>query len=640
MGALATRVARLAERTLPAITVAYVLAAVAARVLAIGDVWSGYTVVDAMVLYDLGWWVDQLGRACAVIGNPWAYFGLVLAVTSLAVREPQFPKPAAWRVTSLRAAVLCALACVVCEPTGGVRFNSVPILLGGVALLLATRRGNLPSWQVALGAWVLTSRMGLTTRVFAQWHEYHLPSCMTPPPTLAELAPACVAFQLSSGLALWTGRGSRHAGLRRLAAVWALFSALDTATEVAVGHALTQREPWTAWMTTWSFVAQAVACCAALTLATLAYRSLRAALHEDLDPQLGGRAAIAAVFGFAMLAPVLTRHPLPWDVNNVGFDSLGDVPDVTSLRAAPDLHPRLNGARTILIASPSGLLDAETGRNVRELQEVEYGVIMDQRATVSDFTHVARRLLYAGVFHVYWALPAAVDQEAVGAIPARYAVRGFAQRQLVYANVSAFVASPHAWNGSESLADPTLHLISEALEDHTPLRAYADASVDGGYRILVNLDDLYLPRPPRWPPRVTLNPLRRVFRDSAHTMAARLFPFLAGVVLGYAAFLLSVQRDLARLRREQHSGQWLRSSEPLSIDPGVPCFPPWITPDDAQLVRVDGSPYRGATVARAATMRSAREHVRLRMQGMHHVGVVYVGVTLAFLVVVTIVAIA
>lgn len=641
LGALAGGAAGFAERALPFVIVTFVLAAVITRVLAIGDVWDGYTAIPAMALQSVRWWTFRLGWAGEVIGNPWVYFGVVLLVASLAVPESHGPKPPRWRVFGLRAVTLCALSCVAAEPHRTLHLGAIPVGLGGAALLLATRRCALPSWQVALGAWVITCRMGATTRVFAGWHEAHLPPCMPPSETMAELAPACVAFQLSAALALLADKAAPHAGLRRLAAVWALFAALDTGIEVAVGHGLTQREPWTAWVLTWSVLAQAVACCTVVAVAASAYGSLRAALfREELDPRFGGRAASAAVFGLAMLAPVLARHPLPWDVNDASFDALGEVRGVTSLRAAPSLHLPMRAARPIVIANPWGSLhDAQTGTYLLEFTGLEYGVIMDQDATISDFTRVATRVIGGGAREVRWALPRAIDDPTVAAIPARYAIRSFAERQLLYTNVSAFLASPNGWHSNDPPTESTLHLVAEALGDETRLRTLLEAPPESSYRILFNRDDLHNGYRARQPPRVTRNPRSQVFRDSAHTIAARLWPLLAGLVLGYLAFLVSIQRDLAQLRRERSAGQWLRTAEPFAANPSVPRLPPWIPADEAQLVRLDGSPYRATGMARAATEAAAREHVRLCREGLHHVGAAHVGVLLVFLVAVTVAAV-
>jgi hypothetical protein len=641
LSALASGAAHVAERALPAVMVAFVLAAVVTRVLAIGDVWDGYSAHDAMALQSVRWWTYSLGWAGEVVGNPWVYFGVVLVVASLAVPEAQVPNPPRWRVLGLRAVTICALACVAAEPHRDIPYRAIPVCLGGLALLIATRRGALPSWQVALGAWVLTSRMGWTTRVFARWHEAQLAPCMPPPETLAELAPACVAFHLSAALALLSDKAAPHAGLRRLAAVWALFAALDTGIEVAVGHGLTQREPWTAWVFTWSVLAQALACCAVVAIAAAAYESLRAALfREELDPRFGGRASIAAVFGLCMLAPVLARHPLPWDVNDAAFDALGDVPDVTSLRAAPWLDLPMRGARPILIADSWGSLhDAQTGSHLHEFTGLAYGVIMDQDATISDFTRVATRVIGGGARELHWALPRAIDDPTVAAIPSRYAIRGFAERQLVYTNVSAFLASPNGWHSNDPPAEGSLHLVAEALGDETRLGALLEAPPESSYRVLFNPDDLYNYYRARQPPRVARNPLSQVFRDSAHTMTARLLPLLAGLVLAYLAFLASIARDLAQLRRERSAGQWLRSAEPFAANPSVPRLPPWIPADEAQFVRLDGSPYRATGMARAATEAAAREHVRLCREGLLHVGAAYVGALLVFLVAVMVAAV-
>lgn len=610
--------------------VACILAAAAARVLAVGDVWEGYTGLEAMMLQDVRWWTHRYGPAGQVLGNAWFHLAVVLLVASLAAPDPHLPPTR--RVVGLRVVTLCALGLVLAEGRSHVASPAIPFLLAGLALLVATRRGALPSWQVALGAWVITSRVGWPSRVFARWHEDPLPPCMPPTEALAELAPACIAFQFCVALALSAGKETPHVGLRRLAAVWAIGSALDTAIEVAIGHGLAQRETWTAWVVAWSVIAQGVAGLTALALAASGYRSLREVLFQDELDLRYGRAAIAAVFGLAMLAPVLTRHPIPGDVGDAAFDGLREVPEVVTPSASPEWNHRVAGAETIVIAERWGTFhDATTGRRVRDFGGEVYGVITDRDALVSDFTRVAIELLQLGAFQVHWALPLAVDDRAVGAIPTRFAIGGIARRQLVFANVSAFLASPPTWPTDVPPTDATLHFAADALEDHTPLRALMSAPASNAYRILVNWEELhYRTVGRRWPPRGPRNPLSQLFQDSARTMLARLWPLLAGLVLAYAALRRSVARDLAHLERELRSGLWLRSSEPG--DAGLPRFPPWVPIEEAQLVRVEGSPYRDAFRVRAATVSAARDCALLHLQSMHRVGTAYAGVLLVFMV--------
>ncbi len=625
--------ARRAERALPFAVLAYVGVAATARVLAIGDALDANTAVAMMSLHDPDWWPFPFHWISILITDPGVYVGALLLAASLALPLGDRETLPRWRVRVLRALTLGAVAYSALRLSGsGTRV--LPTLLGSVALLLATRHGQLPTWRVALSTWVLTSQMGWVARVVARWHEYDYHSCISPPPTLAQLAPACVAFQVSAALALWADKPAPHRGLRRVAAIWALFSALDTGMEAAVGHGLTEREPWTAWVLTWSFVAQGVAGVTLLALAVSAYGSLRATLSRaELGSHVGSNALKAFVFAMAMLAPVLARHPIPWDAGAVGFEALRGMTGVTSPVASPAQADTWSEPAAILIVAPSGALhDAESGRPVSEFTSSDYGLIMDQSATVSDFTRVALEMLGKGVSEVHWALPVAFDERAVGAIPTRYAIRGIAARQLVYANVSAFRASKYPWRVYTTPADPRVHRVHEALQDRTLLTALPDSTWEDGYQVVVHpydaeASDLLTTPPPNHLP----NPLLRLFRESAHTMGARLVPLLGGLWLAYLAFISSVARDLLRLRREHRKGEWQDTTRQLSADAALPRFPAWISVEDARLSRMDGAPYRESCVARAATMKSVREHLSLRLSSLHLIGGVYVGAIVLFL---------
>jgi hypothetical protein len=624
--------ARRAERALPFAVLAYVGAAATARVLAIGDALDANTAVAMMSLHDPDWWPFPFHWISILITDPGVYVGALLLAASLALPLGDRETLPRWRVRVLRALTLGAVA------YSALRLSSsstrvLPTLLGGVALLLATRHGRLPTWRVALGTWVLTSNIGWVARVIARWHEYDFHSCMPPPPTLETLAPACVAFQVSAALALWGDKPAPHRGLRRVAAIWALFSALDTGMEAAVGHGLTEREPWTAWVLTWSFVAQGVAGVTLLALAVSAYGSLRATLFRaELDSRMGSKAVTALMFAMAMLAPILARHPIPWDAGAVGFEALEGMTGVTSPMASPAQEDSWERPGAVLIVAPSGALhDAESGRPVSEFTSREYGLIMDQSATVSDFTRVALEMLGKGVSEVHWTLPVAFDERAVGAIPARYAIRGIAARQLVHANVSAFRASEYPWRTYVTPPDPWVHRVHEALQDRTRLSTLPDSHWEDGYQVVVHPYDAEASYLSTTPPSNHLpNPLLRLFRESAHTMGARLVPLLGGLLLAYLAFISSLARDLLRLRREHQNGEWQDTTRQLTVDAALPRFPPWISVEDARLSRMDGAPYRESCVARAATLKSVREHLSQRLPSMHLTGGVYVGAIVSF----------
>lgn len=628
--------ARRAERALPFAVLAYVGAAATARVLAIGDALDAYTAVDTLSLGLPRWEPFGLRWVGVAFAEPGVYFGALLLAASLALPPADRETLPRWRVRALRALTLGAVAHSVLDLSRSPRV--LPALLGGVALLLATRHGKLPTWRVALGTWVLTSQMGWVARVVARWHEYDFHGCMPQPPTLAQLAPACAAFQATAALALWADAPAPHRGLRRVAAIWALFSALDTGMEVAVGHGLTEREPLIEWVLAWSLVAQGVAGVTWLALAVSAYGSLRATLFRaELDSRMGGKAATALVFAMAMLAPILARHPIPWDVGAVGFEALEGMKGVTSRVTAPAEADSWGGPDAVLIVAPSGALqDAESGRPVSELTSREYGVIMDQSATVSDFTRVALEMIDKGVSGVHWTLPVALDERAVGAIPARYAIRGIAARQLVHANVSAFRASEYPWRTYATPADPRVHRVHEALQDRTLLSTLQNSYWENGYHVVVHPYDAeasYFPTTP--PPNHLPNRMLRIFRESAHTMGARLVPLLGGLLLAYVTFLASMARDLLRLRGERQKGRWQDATRQSTWDAALPRFPPWISAEDARLSRMEGAPYRQSCVARAATMKSVREHLTLCLPSMQVVGGVYAGVIVSFIVAAT-----
>ncbi|MCA9578461.1 MAG: hypothetical protein KC668_23675 [Myxococcales bacterium] len=528
----------------------------------------------------------------------------------------------------LRVAVLVAGAAVALGGPHSLAYG-VTTYLGAAALLCATRGGSLPSWPVALGTWVLVSRIADPLCFYASYRTYDPQACWPPPATLVDATPGWALFQLALALALWPASGAPHATLRRTAAVWAAFQGVDAVVEAAVVHGLSQVPAWWSWTLAWSWLGHACALAATLSVAGLSFVALRRALaREELDPRTSRRGLVGAVFACALLAPALARHAAPWDVRGNELDALAGLATVNSLRADEGVSAEFS-TNHVLVAEPDGRVrDAQTGEERITFPPGDYGLVMDRGASAAEFARVAQRVIGAGWTSVHWVQPHALDSTVADVLPTRYTVQGVASRRLVHTGVVAQGAARSRLVGDEYRA------LSELLHDDQPLATLGPESGRVVYAVAVD-DPVFAwarARP------ASLHPQQRLVRDSAAVIRSRLWPLLGGLGLGYLAFAALVARDLARLARRRREGRWVPRSETSRSASDVPVCPAWMPPVLARWAHIEGPAYRERVVAHAASHDAVRSHLARLQQHVTQSSGLFVGLLLVCVLAMTIAA--